>query len=98
MTCDVRHATLISLRLYLLHGESLTEPSSRTWMFYDWTKVNRSGIAFRLASIFLEDLPQLAIQSAAAANSGEMLSPLALASIVLTAMCVAALCQWCSYR
>ena len=67
-------------------------------MFYNWTKVNRSGIAFRLASIFLEDLPQLVIQSAAAANLGGNLSPLALASILLTAMYVAALCQCCSYN
>jgi hypothetical protein len=71
-----------------LHGESLTEPDARSWMFYDWDKVNRSGISFRLLSIILEDLPQLVIQSVAAAYSNGTISPVAITSIALTAMYV----------
>ena len=70
-------------------GESLTEPDARSWMFFDWDKVNRSGVVFRLLSILLEDLPQLVIQATAAAKSNEAMSTVAIASIVLTAMCVA---------
>ena len=76
-------------RLYCLLGESLTEPDARSWMFYDWDKVNRAGISFRLLSIFLEDLPQLVIQGVAAARSNETVSPIAVASIALTSMCAA---------
>jgi hypothetical protein len=57
-------------------------------MFYDWDKVNRSGISFRLLSIILEDLPQLVIQSVAAAYSNDTISPVAITSIALTAMYV----------
>lgn len=71
-----------------MHGESLTEPDARSWMFYDWDKVNRSGISFRLLSIILEDLPQLVIQSVAAAYSNGTISPVAITSIALTAMYV----------
>ena len=67
-------------------GESLTEPDARSRMFYDWDKVNRAGILFRLLSIFLEDLPQLVIQGVAAARSNEAVSPIAVVSISLTAM------------
>jgi hypothetical protein len=57
-------------------------------MFYDWDKVNRYGISFRLLSIILEDLPQLVIQGVAAAYSNDTVSPVAITSIALTAMYV----------
>jgi hypothetical protein len=73
-------------RLYLLLGESLTESDARAWMFFDWDKVNRAGVSFRLLSIFLEDLPQLVIQGAAAAKSNEAMSTTAVVSIALSAV------------
>jgi hypothetical protein len=51
-------------------------------------QVNNAGIWFRLLSIFVEDLPQLVVQSVAAANSSGGASTLAVVSISLTAMCV----------
>jgi hypothetical protein len=76
-------------RLHLLLGESLTESDARAWMFFDWDKVNRAGVSFRLLSVFMEDLPQLVIQGAAAANSSEAMSTVAVASISLSAVYVA---------
>jgi hypothetical protein len=51
-------------------------------------QVNNAGIWFRLLSIFVEDLPQLVVQSVAAANSSGGATTLAVVSISLTAMCV----------
>ena len=86
----------VSRRQHFLLGESLTEPDARSWMFFDWDKVNRTGVVFRLLSILLEDLPQLVIQATAAAKSNEAMSTVAIASIVLTAMCVASTSRVCA--
>lgn len=75
--------------LYLLFGESLTEPQVHSWIFYDWEKVHHSALFFRFVSIFLEDAPQLIIQSAAALGGDSEVKPVVIASIALTTISIA---------